>query len=182
MPRFQQVPKSEASPEVQNVYRHFIEKMGFPDVPSFISTQGAAPAMLSGTCSLVEHLLLEGTLPRATKELIFLAIAADRECAYCKEAHAACCRLLGVEDATIEVVSNGLRGDLPDPIRDVLLFAIKCARAPEELSEEDFGYLRQHDMTQQQVLEVIAISALAVYATIIADATLLEPDAMFAKL
>jgi uncharacterized peroxidase-related enzyme len=180
MPRFPITEEADAPPEVLEIYRSFTSKMGYPAVPSFVSTQGASPAMLAGTCSLVEHLLLEGTLPRATKELIFLAVAADRECEYSKEAHAACCRMLGVDDETIEVVSSGLKGDLPDSIREVLLFAIKCAAAPEELTEEDFGYLSRLGLSRQQKLEVIATSALAVYATIIANATLLEPDAMFA--
>lgn len=179
MARFSSVAEGVAPAEVAEIYRHFTKQMGYPDVPSFITTLGGSPALVEGTCTLVENLLLQGTLPRATKELIFLAVATDRECEYCKEAHTACCRMLGVEDETIDAVRNGLRGELPGRIREILLFSIKCAAAPEELAEEDFALLRQHGLTQQQMLEVIAISALAVYTTIIADATLLEPDAMF---
>lgn len=181
MPRFSPVSERVASPEVAEIYRNFTEKMGYPDVPSFITTQGQSPAMLAGTCRLVEHLLLEGSLPRATKELIFLAVAADRECEYCREAHAACCRMLGVDEETIETVRKGLQGELPNRLHEILLFAIKCAAAPQELSDTDYGYLQEQGLTEAQILEVIAISALAAYSTIIADATLLEPDAMFAK-
>ena len=46
--------------------------------------------------------------------------------------------MLGVEDTTIEAVTHGLKGNIPDHIRDVLLFSIKCAAAPEELNDEDF--------------------------------------------
>ncbi len=180
MPRFPQIPATEAPPEVHKIYHRFAEKMGFPEIPSFITTLGGSPALAAGTACLIEHLMLEGSLPRKTKELIFLAVSADRECEYCTEAHTACCRMLGIEDEMIEAVRNGLSGELPDAIREILLFAIKCAAAPEELTEEDFGYLRRQDLTQEQILEVIATSALAVYATIVADATLLQPDAMFA--
>ena len=159
MPRFSPIPEGVASPEVVQIYRRFTQKMGYPYVPSFITTQGSSPAMLEGTCCVVENLLLNGTLPRATKELIFLAVAADRECEYCKEAHAACCRMLGVEDETIETVQSGLRGELPEHICKILLFAIKCAAALQERTEEDFGHLRQHELTQQQIQEVIAVSA-----------------------
>lgn len=180
MPRFLKVPATEASPDVHKVYRNFSLKMGFPEIPSFITTLGGSPPLAAGTACLIEHLMLEGELPRTTKELIFLAVAADRECAYCTEAHAAACRMLGIEDETIEAVRHGLNGDLPEAVHEVLLFAIKCAAAPEELTEDDFGYLRQQNLSQAQILEVIATSALAVYTTIIADSTLLEPDAMFA--
>ena len=72
--------------------------------------------------------------------------------------------------------------DVPDHIRDILLFSIKCAAAPEELNDEDFDSLTRHGLDNEQTLEVIATSAMAVYATIIADATMLETDAMFAKM
>lgn len=181
MPRFPLTQEADAPRQVRDIYRDFTRKMGFSGVPNFIRTQGASPGMLAGTCSLVEHILLEGRLPRSTKELIFLAVAADRECNYCREAHAACCRMLGIDEVTIQTVKSGLSGDIPQHTREILLFAIKCASAPEELSDEDFGSLRRQGMDEQQILEVIATSALAVYTTIIADATMLEPDAMFAK-
>ena len=179
MPRFPSVDEPDAPEEVGQLYREFQQKMGFPDVPDFIRTQGAAPAMLAGTCGLLEHVLLEGTLPRSTKELIHLAVAVDRECDYCREATVACCRLLGIDDSTIQAVTEGLKGDLPKPIRDILLFAIKCAAAPEELNDEDFASLTAHGLSREQTLEVIGTAAMAVYATIIADATMLEADAMF---
>lgn len=180
MPRFLQVSAMEAAPDVHKVYRSFSAKMGFPEIPSFITTLGGAPALAAGTACLIEHLMLEGALPRTTKELIFLAVAADRECEYCAEAHAACCRMLGIEEELIEAVRRGLNGDLPEDVHEILLFAIKCAAAPEELTNADFEYLRRQDLSQAQILEVIATSALAVYTTIIADSTLLEPDTMFA--
>ena len=101
MPRFPLIQESDASNEVGQVYRDIQRKMEFPDVPNFIRTQGASPSVLAGTWGLVEHVLLEGCLPRSTKELIFLAVAADRECEYCKEAHTACCRMLGIEESNI---------------------------------------------------------------------------------
>ena len=181
MPRFSSIPEGIAPPKVVEIYRRFTKNMGFSDVPTFITTQGGSPGVLEGTCDVVENVLLTGSLPRATKELIFLAVAADRECDYCREAHAACCRMLGVDDETVDAVQSGLRGELPEDIREILLFGIKCAAAPEELTKEDFGHLHQYGLTQQQIIEVIATSALAVYTTIIADAMLLEPDPMFSK-
>lgn len=182
MPRFPLIHETDAPNEVGEIYREFQQKMRYPDVPSFIRTQGASPSMLAGTWGLVEHVLLEGSLPRSTKELIFVAIAVNRECNYCKEAHAACCRVLGVEDSTIQAVMEGLKGNIPDHTRDILLFAVKCGAAPEELNDEDFASLTRHGLDKEQTLEVIATAAMAVYATIIADATMLEADAMFATM
>jgi uncharacterized peroxidase-related enzyme len=182
MPRFPLIQQTDAPKVVQKIYGDFLQKTGFPDVPNFIRTQAGSPAMLAGTWGLLEHVLLEGKLPRSTKELIFVAISADRECHYCKEAHAACCRLLGVEDSTIQAVMDGLKGDIPDLTRDILQFAIKCGASPEKLNDEDFACLLRHGLDREKILEVIATAAMAVYATIIADATLIETDAMYAKM
>ena len=64
-------------------------------------------------------------------------------------------------------------------VRAIILFALKCAREPQGLTDEDYGSLRQHGLKQSEIMEVVAMSALAVYANIIADATGMEPDEMF---
>ncbi|EMI21445.1 Alkylhydroperoxidase AhpD core [Rhodopirellula maiorica SM1] len=137
--------------------------------------------MLAGTWGLIKNILLDGSLPRSTKELIFVAIAVDRECHYCRDAHTACCRILGVEDSTIRAVMEGLSEELPERIRDILRFAVKCAAGPHQLRDEDYDSLRQQGLDTEQILEVIAAASMAVYATIIADATLIDTDAMFAS-
>jgi alkylhydroperoxidase family enzyme len=50
---------------------------------------------------------------------------------------------------------------------------------PQKLTEADYEKLRQHQLGQPEILELIAMSALAVYANILADATAMEADAMF---
>ena len=52
---------------------------------------------------------------------------------------------------------------------------------PQSLVEEDFERLRGHGLKQSEIVEVIAMSALAVYANIIADATAMSSDEMFDK-
>ncbi len=80
------------------------------------------------------------------------------------------------------ITRSGARCDLPDQTRDILRFAIKCGATPERLGNDDFGSLTQHGLDNGQILEVIAAAAMAVYATIIADATILDVDAMFADM
>jgi len=64
----------------------------------------------------------------------------------------------------------------------MILFALKCSRDPQSLAETDFANLRQHGLSQSEILELIAMSALAVYANIIADATAMDDDEMFDKI
>ncbi|WP_040764668.1 carboxymuconolactone decarboxylase family protein [Novipirellula maiorica] len=181
MQRFPLRQEADVSNEVGQIYRDFQLGLGFPELPNFVRVQGASPRMLAGTWGLIKNILLDGSLPRSTKELIFVAIAVDRECHYCRDAHTACCRILGVEDSTIRAVMEGLSEELPERIRDILRFAVKCAAGPHQLRDEDYDSLRQQGLDTEQILEVIAAASMAVYATIIADATLIDTDAMFAS-
>jgi alkylhydroperoxidase family enzyme len=58
-------------------------------------------------------------------------------------------------------------------------FALKCSRDPKALTDSDYESLRQYGLNQSESMEIIAMSAFAVYANIIADATAMESDEMF---
>ena len=61
----------------------------------------------------------------------------------------------------------------------MILFAVKCSRDPQSLTDDDYETLRRHGLQQSEIVEIIGMSAFAVYANIIADATAMEPDEMF---
>ena len=61
----------------------------------------------------------------------------------------------------------------------MMKFALKCSRDPQSVTKDDHDSLRQQGLTQAEIMEVIAMSAFAVYANIIADATAMDPDTMF---
>lgn len=179
MPHVPLLQPTDATPEVQGVYEDFRQRMLFPAAPNFILTQGHSPTVAHGTWDLVRNVLVNGQIPRWTKELIFAAISRDRNCLYCAAAHLACCRMLGVNPAILESLVRDLHS-IPDlKVRDMILFAVKCSREPQSLTEADYAGLRQHGLQQSEIMEIIAMSALAVYANIIADATRVEADAMF---
>ena len=50
---------------------------------------------------------------------------------------------------------------------------------PQGLDDGDFQLLRDHGLDDAEMLELIAMSGLAVYANTIADATRVEPDSIF---
>jgi alkylhydroperoxidase family enzyme len=90
--------------------------------------------------------------------------------------------LLGVKPEVLEHMVSDVN-KIPDPkLRDTINFAVKCSRVPRALVEQDYDSLRQHGLRQAEILEIIAMSALAVYANIIADATAMEADLMFDNL
>lgn len=179
MSRFPIASEEKASSEVADVLIDFRTRMGFSDAPNFIKAQGVAPAVMKGTWGLVQNVLVEGRLPRSLKEMIFVAISVDRNCGYCEAAHLACCRMLGVDDEQLTTLVKNVDQMLPARTRDIIAFAVKCARTPQGLHDDDIAAMRSHGLGDAELMELIAMSALAVYANTLADAMAVEPDSMF---
>jgi uncharacterized peroxidase-related enzyme len=169
----------DALPEVRIVYKEFYTQMRFASAPTFITTQGHSATAVRGTWDLVRGILVSGELARWIKEIMFVAISHDRRCRYCKAAHIACCRMLKVDPEWIELAIGNVEL-IPDPkLRDMVQFARKCARAPQSLTAEDYAGLRSHGLAEKEIVEIITMAGLAVYANIVADATGMEDDPMF---
>jgi uncharacterized peroxidase-related enzyme len=169
----------EAPEEVAEIYLDFQRRMGFPVAPNFIKTQGHSLAVVAGTWGLVQNVLVGGVLPRTLKEMMFAAISMERQCRYCTAAHLACCRMLGVEPQMLEKLVSQVNDLEPLRVREVILFGLKCARDPRSIAEADLDGLRQHGLSESEIMEAVAMAALAVYANIIADATGVGADDMF---
>ena len=178
-PHIPVLPPDEASDEAQSVYDEFHKRMSFPAPPNFIMTQGHSPTVARGTWELVQNVLVRGEIPRWFKEMIFVAISQDRNCGYCTAAHIACCRMLGVKPELLDELVRDFKSITDLKVRDTILFTLKCSKNPQSLTEDDYDKLREFGFKQSEIVELIAMSALAVYANIIADATAMEPDEMF---
>ncbi|HEY5420823.1 MAG TPA: carboxymuconolactone decarboxylase family protein [Marmoricola sp.] len=181
MPNIATLEPENAPDDVRAVYSDFQRRMGFPAPPNFIKTQGHSLAVAQGTWGLVQNVLVGGALPRTLKEMMFSAISRNRQCRYCEAAHLACCRMLGVDPHTLEMLVSRVDGITPEKARDIILFGIKCARDPQGLEVTDYDQLRHHGLNPSEIVEVVSMSALAVYANIIADATGMAADEMFSE-
>lgn len=182
MPHIDTIEPDDASEEIRALYVDFQRRMGFPAAPNFIKVHGHSLAAASGTWGLVQNVLVGGALPRTLKEMLFVAISSDRECRYCKAAHLACCRMLGIDSDSLARLGGDIDGIDPPKVRDILKFGVKCARAPQSLTSQDFEGLKAHGLRQSEIMELISMAGLAVYANILADATGMESDEMFSQL
>ncbi len=179
MPYIPLLEPEHASLETKTVYEEFHTRMSFPAPPNFIKTQGHSPTVARGTWEAVCNVLVLGEIPRWTKEIIFVAISKDRGCRYCTAAHLACCRMLGVPPQVLDELVRDVNSLPEEKLRDIVIFAIKCSRDPQSLTEKDYEQLRKHRLGHSEIIEIIAMSAFAVYSNIIADATAMNPDEMF---
>ena len=182
MPHIRPLPVDDAPREVRDTYDEFSRRMSFPSPPNFIMTQGHSPNVARGTWDLVRNVLVTGKIERWIKEMVFAAISQDRNCHYCTAAHLACCRMLGVDPAFLNSLVRDVNSLKDEKVRDIILFGLKCSRDPQSISKTDYAMLGHHGLGQPEILELIAMSGLAVYANIMADATGMEADSLFASL
>jgi uncharacterized peroxidase-related enzyme len=179
MPHIPICNTSEASREALAVYEEFYTLMQFPSAPNFITTQGHSATAARATWDLVRGVLVTGDVPRWIKEMMFVAISHERGCKYCTAAHVACCRMLKVDPEFIRQATGNASLISDAKLRDMMLFALKCARAPQSMAAHDYSVLRRHGIANRQIVEIISMAALAVYANILADAAGMEEDPMF---
>ena len=182
MPNVAILEPDNASAETRELYSDFQRRMGFPAPPNFIKVQGHSYAAAAGTWGLVQHTLVGGSLPRTLKEMLFAAISAERGCTYCEAAHLACCRMFGVDEDTLTRLASSIDDIEPAKAREILKFGLQCARDPQLLRRADFDRLRAHGLRESELVELISLSGLAVYANIMADATAVPADEMFGQL
>jgi len=90
--------------------------------------------------------------------------------------------MLGVDEGDLAKLASNVEGLDPPKTREIIKFGVKCARDPQSLTAADFASLRSLGLTEGEIVELISMSALAVYANIVADATAVENDAMFSQL
>ena len=182
MPLIAPLRPEKAPKDVFALYEDFRRRMSFPSAPNFITTQGHSLTAVRGTLGLVSNVLSGGEIPRWTKEMIFVAISKDRQCSYCDAAHLACCRMLGVDLVTLNQLVKDVNTIADFKVRTMILFALKCSRDPQALGTSDYEDLRDVGLRESEIVELIAMAGLAVYANIMADATRMEAEEMFATI
>ena len=66
---------------------------------------------------------------------------------------------MGVDDKEIELIRNMTfdQLDLPEKERRLFAFAIKAHADPHSIEDEDFILLREVDVTDQEIVEVIEV-------------------------
>ncbi len=90
--------------EVQQVYDDIMSVMGLSSVPNIFRAMGHNANVLQAKWNCYKAVMLEGTLPRLTKELIAIAVSAVGGCEYCTSANSAVSRQLGLtEPGLVEV-------------------------------------------------------------------------------
>lgn len=164
------------SEEISKYYCEIKHGLTIPFVPNFFKGQAHSLSMLQGIWGAVRNILLNGKLPRSLKEMILVAISNSRNCGYCSNMHYAMCKLLGIEEKDLTIMLHNVEELSPELTKKIMKFALRCAEDPQALKDEDYEGLRKLGVSDEEMVEVIAMSALSVFLNILADGMKISLD------
>lgn len=172
------VEENEAVGDVAKTYAEIRRDMQVPSIPNMFKTLAGSPTALVGTWEALRNVYLESTLPMSLKAMILYAIATASECEYCSAIHQVTCRTLGVEEETLEALANDRASLNPERVRKIISFAVQCVEAPLTLSESDYDQVRDQGVTDEELMEIIALAALGKYLDTLADSLKMKASSL----
>jgi len=89
----------DAGPDVRAVYDDIMATRGSDWVNNFWKALAVHPPTLRETWARVKAVMAPGALDAVTKEMLYVAVSAANNCAYCIHSHTAGARRAGMSDA-----------------------------------------------------------------------------------
>src|SRR5947209_11846071 len=93
------VEYADASPEVRAVYDDIMATRKLDWINNFWKALASDPATLRRTWESIKQIMGPGALDPLVKEMIYVAVSATNQCAYCIASHTASARKAGMSDA-----------------------------------------------------------------------------------
>ncbi|MBO0832585.1 MAG: peroxidase-related enzyme [Actinobacteria bacterium] len=154
-------------------------KSGF--VPNVFRALGHRPAELRAFLDYHDALMErpEG-LSKAERELVVVATSAANHCTYCIVAHGAILRIRSKDPYIADQVgSNPWQAELDKRARAICDLALALTRTPERFGDADIAAARESGLTDDEIWDVGAITALFALSNRLAHLTALQPNQEF---
>jgi AhpD family alkylhydroperoxidase len=101
MASFSLIEYDAAGAEVRAVYDDIMATRKTDWINNFWKVLAHDAAALRRTWESIKQVMAPGALDRLTKEMIYLAVSATNQCAYCMASHTASARKAGMTDAML---------------------------------------------------------------------------------
>jgi RNA polymerase sigma-70 factor, ECF subfamily len=166
----------------EDTFRPFVlfkEALGF--IPRLLHAQTLLPRAIEAQANLESAIRLrEGAISRIQKERILLCIAADRKNNYCLDVDSTVLSSLGMSDGHIDNLLNDYhQADVSALELASLQFSLKLSRHAASVRWEDIDALRTCGFADEAILELVVMTALALYRCTLAEG--LGPERDFAS-
>ena len=93
------VEYADAAPEVRAIYDDILTTRKTDWINNFWKALANDPPTLRRTWESIKQIMAPGALDPLTKELLYVAVSATNQCAYCIASHTASARRQGMTDA-----------------------------------------------------------------------------------
>lgn len=180
--RFGHVDVEDLPPDLAERVGAIAEKSGF--VPNVFRALGRRPrelrAFLDYHDALMEPEDETAGLSKAERELIVVATSGANHCTYCVVAHGAVLRIRAKDSEIADrVASNPYAAELPERERAIVDLALLVARQSEALTGADLDDARAAGLTDEEIWDIGAITALFAMSNRLAHLTALRPNPEF---
>ncbi|MEW5977832.1 MAG: peroxidase-related enzyme [Acidobacteriota bacterium] len=161
MSRFNQIRNASHDPQLSVLYQDILDHgLGGDSPTNWFTAQSERPDILEATWGLFKGILLQGMLPPTVKEMISMTIAMQNNCRYCRVAHTKALEAMGVPEEVIQSCAQDPElAQLPPTQRAIVKFGLKTARSPQSLTDEDLQGLRDHGLSDGEIMEIVMVAA-----------------------
>jgi uncharacterized peroxidase-related enzyme len=177
--RFGVVEPEQLPDDLRERIAAITEKSGF--VPNIFRALGHRPAELRAFLDYHDALMERSDgLTRAERELVVVATSGANHCTYCVVAHGAILRVRSKEPELADrVSSNPWQVDLDGRGRAIVDLALALAHDSAAFGEPDLEAARDAGLTEDEIWDVGAITALFAMSNRLAHLTALRPNPEF---
>jgi len=135
------------------------EKAGF--VPNVFLTLAHRPDEFRAFFAYHDAVMLRDSgLSKAEREMIVVATSGVNHCQYCVIAHGAILRIYAKNALVADQVAiDHRKADITERQKAMLDFAVKLAKTPEAVSEDDRRKLEEHGFSVEDIWDIGAITA-----------------------
>jgi uncharacterized peroxidase-related enzyme len=155
------------------------EKSGF--VPNVFRALGHRPAELRAFLDYHDALMeRDSGLSKAERELVVVATSGANSCTYCVVAHGAILRIRAKDPQLADrVATNPWTVELSERERAIVDLALALALDPSTVGTDELDAARDAGLTDEEIWDVGAITALFALSNRIAHLTALRPNDEF---
>ena len=173
------IPPEEATGALKEIYDEQVQKLGY--IPNYHKTFGLRPEVSLAWRNLQTTIRTKMRLRRF--ELVTLSAALALKCSYCALAHGAILRknYFSAEQLIAIAKDYHTAGLDPDEVA-MMSLAEKVILDPHNITQQDIDELRNHDLSDEEILDIVlAASARSFYGRVL-DALDVEPDEAYMEL
>lgn len=158
MSRIPTLSLETATGKSQQLLQTVQNKLGM--VPNLMKVLANSPAALEAYLQF-SGALQGGVLPAKTREQIALTVGQANSCQYCLSAHSALGKKAGLTPEQVRDARLGHATD--DKSQTILQFANKIVDQRGRVTDDDLAELRQAGVTDAEIAEIVANTALNIF-------------------